>query len=172
MQSKSDGITLHPFRVISGNIDQWIEGFNFEISKSDILVLVDRNSIHGQRHLLSAVSHALRSISRGENRARIPSIEIIRWLSGSRQVSSALELTAPVNAGTVLLAVIVGEGVAFDNIPDPEIGKWSGCNISGLEPLDIKDTIFGGRSVIDKYGLTDNDDLELQILEMVAMSDL
>ena len=67
------------------------------------MLLLPADSVKGRLHAVSAVEHAERAFSRGENRARTREVEALLYLLGERQASAALEQAAP-GADNVLIA--------------------------------------------------------------------
>lgn len=172
MRSRNDPVIVHPFRVASGNIDDWIDDIRDHIQKDITIVIANARSVHGPEHLSFAIHHAFRAISRGNNRARDGSIEVLRWLSGSRQVSKALEATSPPCPGGGLIIALIGPDIVVP--PGIELKIWDGDRIKGLDPLDPESRpVWGGDSVKEVYGIEGSgDELRMAVLEMVAMCDL
>ncbi len=172
MRSRNDPVIVHPFRVRSGSIDDWIECIKDAILEDQTIVIASTRSVHGPEHLAFAIHHAFRAISRGNNRARDASIEVLRWLAGSRQVSKAIEATSPPGPGGDLIIALIGPDI--DVPPRIELKIWDGGPIEGLDPIDPEDhPIWGGDSVKELYGIeVSGDELRMAILEMVAMCDL
>jgi tRNA threonylcarbamoyladenosine modification (KEOPS) complex Cgi121 subunit len=178
MRSSSEIVRVYPFIVESGKMENWLESISDILQDDDIAVLATRDAVYNSTHVASAFLHASRAIDRNKARARDPSIEILRWLTGSRQVQRALDLSGSPKAGSVIL-LMVAEGSYFgnmsSNLPTVLEEKWNGPGIEGLKTLDPEsENVFGGNNTAELLGIIVNDryDMELAVLEMVALTDL
>jgi tRNA threonylcarbamoyladenosine modification (KEOPS) complex Cgi121 subunit len=98
-------ITIYLFRVQNGLDAKAIDNILGSFEPGGPVVLVDRDSVFGPLHLSSSVMMASRSLIDGSGRARDPSIEILRWISGTHQVSKAIETAGAGKETRTLLAV-------------------------------------------------------------------
>jgi len=172
-------VEVIPFRIIPGTMEKRLREISDLVDKERLWVLVDADSLFGPSHLVSAISHAMRAIHRGENRARDPSIELLRWLVGARQVSEAIRLTAPPDDEGRALLVIISKSLMKDPCdPDTlkiDIVSWTRRSIKGLEPSEGSDDVWGGVKACTRLGIAaplDERRAELAVLERVALCDL
>lgn len=49
-------------------------------------------AVHGEEHLASALLHALRAGAEGRSRTRDPALDVLRFLTGERQIRSAIRM--------------------------------------------------------------------------------
>ncbi len=100
-------------------------------------VLLDGDSIFGPAHLAAGFMNAGRSIREGRCRAKQPSMEVLRFLGGSRQVSRGAKRVSPgKGAGSVLLAVAPSGWPAQEGptpLPEIDVRDWDGPEVPGLE---------------------------------------
>jgi hypothetical protein len=174
MRSRNENnlVTVYPFRIVSGSLYEWLDSIRALLPEMELPVITASDAVHGPMHLSSAVYHALKARSRGTNRARELSIEVLRWMTGSRQVSAALDLSAPKGIGSMILVAVIEP---LPEMAPPEILPilWERGNIEGLEPVDPAGTeIWAGDKVVDHYGIGEGKDPAKAILEMVAVCDL
>jgi hypothetical protein len=151
------------------------------LSKGDrAQVVMDRDSVFGPSHLASAFMHAARSLLAGRSRARDPSMEVLRWLSGSHQLVEGLERASPgPDTEHILICTApkgwpkVGDGSV---LPAVEVIGGGPKDIKGLEPVPEGSMVpWGGAKAARLLGgeFKGNEmDLEMAILELVAFTDL
>ena len=144
-------------------------------------VLLDGDSIFGPAHLAAGFMNAGRSIREGRCRAKQPSMEVLRFLGGSRQVSGGAKRVSPgKRAGRVLLAVAPSGWPAQEGptpLPEIDVRDWDGPEVPGLEGrvVDEPSEIWGGAKAARVFGLKAGisiEEMEAAIIEMVATADL
>jgi len=176
----SRGIIVHLFRADNGLDDSSIPEVLDMIRSGGPVVLLNRDSVFSDLHLSSAVMQAARSMIAGSGRARDPSIEVLRWVSGSHQVSRAIEMAGAGKRTRFLLAVCLpGKWPSGDDAHDllPVLAhRWEGELPDGLSDPG-NEPVFGGRVALNRLGLVDPgniDDVEAEklILEAVCFSSL
>jgi len=113
--------------------------------------LISANVIRGVHHLAAALVHTARGLDDGSAKARDRGIELMRWLSGERQIRKALD-TAGLRPGL--------EGawlIKFDEADDQllpqilDLTAWS-------ELEDNRISSAEGLALLEKTALTDWDD--------------
>ncbi|MGA1872981.1 MAG: hypothetical protein ACMUHY_04855 [Thermoplasmatota archaeon] len=142
-------------------------------------VLIDIDSVYSPLHLSSGLMHAARAIYNDEARAREPSIEVLRWLSGSHQVSQGIDISGPSQVTGRLLAVILPDDwpAREDTVSLPEIREetWEGEQIEGLGPVDPPFR-YGEGEALKKLGIDIKDgsidEEERAVLENLCLTDL
>jgi len=151
------------------------------LGKGQVRVIIDRDSVHGPSHLSSAFMHAARAILSGRSRARDPSMEVLRWLSGSHQLVEGLKKASPgPNSRSILICTapddwpMEGDGSVLPLIKVVEGGP---VGITGLVPIpsgsDVQ--VWGGMkaSKLLEVGSDGTEEqLEMALLELVAFTDL
>lgn len=176
--SKNDNAILIPvfrFKTVSGSFPDWLDSIGNAVDDETIIVLAPEDLIHGVEHLSSAIEHARRSISSGRSRARDPSIEVLRYLTGQRQVSRAIEVTRMDDPGHLIFAILIPAAALYDcgNDSEVRIMSWTGDPLPTL--WDDHAGTWGGEKVRSRLGISNRvKDIELReaVLEMVAMTDL
>jgi hypothetical protein len=142
-------------------------------------VLIDRGSAVSELHIRSAFMHAARSVLAGRCRARDPSMEVLRYVAGSRQVGEGVSLAGPSEASTVIVMASAPRGWPSegDGSSLPEVRHLGPEAImadpSYLEPMEGPDH-WGGREAAERVlsGEGSGPDPEMAVLEKVAMADL
>ena len=174
--SSKQTLFLDQFMADSGSVGDWLKIIPVEEDQGPILIFPSR-SVYSPTHLISAVTKAWRSVFRKENRAKDASIEVLRWLSGSRQVSTALDI----------MRIDPPETVMFARLP-AEFGKTDpeGMELSisreliefstdiGLERIN-GELLWAGpdiRSIYPHLSEDEEEILEWSVLEMVALTEL
>ncbi len=186
MRSRSDPglpgqiVSVHPFRLISGDLNSWLNAVSEILKEDPIFVIASSSFIHGPNHISSAFYHASKAWIDRTARANVQSIEVLRWLTGSKQVHKALEVSAHGEPGSYLLLMTIPKE-AFDtrsppSYPEVIVERWGGPRIEGLEPLDPDDPmVWGGPDIRNVLGIEnriEEEYLELAVLEKVASTDL
>ncbi len=149
-----------------------------------VVTIFDRRAVLGPRHLASGYLNAARAMIDGKARARVASLEVLRWVAGSHQVGEALQRVGPGGETTDILIAIAPHDwparidrneypifvrseapidVGFDDIVD-ETGS--------LDPER-----FGSSEAPSRIGITlnegaDDNEIELAVLEWVATTEL
>jgi tRNA threonylcarbamoyladenosine modification (KEOPS) complex Cgi121 subunit len=72
------------------------------------LQLVRPEAVASARHVASAVEHALRARRDARDRANSLGLEVLRYLTGERQIARALELAGLLPGNTRAVAIAVG----------------------------------------------------------------
>ncbi len=176
MRSRNDPpkITVHPFTVESGNLRSWLDQLDDMIDEDSLIVITSSDPVYGPSHVSSAFHHAFRAIGNGTARAKDPSIEVLRWLTGSRQVSRALKISEMKEDSTLL--VMITKPTDSDGLLEVNPDRWDNEEIQGLIPVDPEEKdIWGGsrsRSVLAIGPEVPERELELAVLEKVAFTDL
>ncbi len=151
------------------------------LGKGPVRVIIDRDSVHGPNHLASAFMHAARAILTGRSRARDPSMEVLRWLSGSHQLVEGLKRSSP-GPGTDFILICKapddwpkeGDGSVLPTIRVIEGGP---AGIKGLAVITtVPDAnVWGGQKASRLLGGGFNgseEQLEMALMELVAFTDL
>lgn len=146
------------------------------------LVMMDRDKVCSPLHLSSAIMHAARSILTGRSRAKAPSMEVLRYLAGSRQVGEGASVVGPGPDTEFVLVAILPEGwpSAGDGDGPPTIIVGAPLGIlsgSRIETVDVSNgtSLWGGEGAARRLlgsDIPDQAALEMAILERVAMADL
>lgn len=140
------------------------------------VTILDRDSVFSNLHMASAIMHAARSMIRGEARARAQPLEIIRWLTGSHQVSKGLEIAGPCESTSHILVVRIPKDWPqksdMSELPHIKEEVWKGDIIEGLSPIAAPFEL-GGETAFEKMGLllTDGsspEEMEKSVLEAVC----
>ena len=173
-------VQVYPFETeaeLSGkDIQRIIDGSEV----TGLPVLMDLDAIFSRLHLSSGILHAARSLLNNEARAREPSIEVLRWLSGSHQVSRGIRSVGP-GPGTkrLLIAVLPSDWPIKEDVSDlPHITevRWIGADMDPLRPLAVP-VQYGKDKALRKLGLdpdafNDSQEKEKAVLEMVCLPGL
>jgi len=174
MQRKNDHadpIIIDQFRAGSLRVDDWLKDIS-DNGTDRFHVIVPSRCVFSSTHILAAVMKASRAFLRKENKARDRSIEVLRWLSGSRQVSTALEILK-IEPPEDIFIVSIPVDMSADE-PEIEQGRIEISSNLGLDRLE-GDLLWGGDDVRSVYSsLKDivDAELELAVLEMVALTEL
>lgn len=138
--------------------------------------LMDPEMIYGEKHIMSAVEHAVRAFKDKRNTSNSLAMEILLYASGKTQVKEAIKFMGLKKGGSALL-VCVGK-TSLENAKGP-IPK----NIEGLvAQLDLhvdNSLLEGKKATLKKFGIT-NAEIETVdksmyqdlILERVALVDV
>jgi tRNA threonylcarbamoyladenosine modification (KEOPS) complex Cgi121 subunit len=144
-----------------------------------VCVLIDRDSAVSEMHLRSAFMHAARSILAGRSRAKDPSMEVLRYVAGSRQVGEGVTIAGPNEGTEVLIIAMAPSGWPVNGDGDPLTELIMG-DLSTIDHEEEMIEIVGGidhwggasaaRRILgaDPAGL----DPELAVLERIALADL
>jgi hypothetical protein len=168
-------ITIYLFRAEKGLDQEAIDHVLDTIGSPGPVVLVDRDSVFGPLHLSSAVMQAARSIVGGGGRARDPSIEVLRWISGTHQVSRAIESAGAGRETRYLLALCLPN--EWPNEDDPhtllptKLLPWMNEFPECLSDPDDQPA-FGGRGALRRLGIPDDgtfNDLEAEKLLLESL---
>ena len=73
------------------------------------IIAINADMVFGSVHLDSAVEHAARSFERGKNVARNLGVEIMRYASGERQISAAIDKMGAKPDTRRLVFLIIGD---------------------------------------------------------------
>lgn len=158
-----------------------VRGLLDSIGGDRVIVIIDRDMVFGPSHLSSGFMHAARAIVRGKSRARDPSIEVLRWLSGSHQLVDGTKRASPGKGTEHILICSAPEGwpKEEDGLAMPTIVREELFNIEldGCEtvPEWTQIPLWGGKrsSKLLPYDFQGTEkELEMAILEMVAFTDL
>ncbi|MGA1849042.1 MAG: KEOPS complex subunit Cgi121 [Thermoplasmatota archaeon] len=168
-------IVLYLFRAEKGLDPKEIDQVLDCVDSPGPVVLVDRDSVFGPLHLSSAVMQAARSIIDGSGRARDPSIEVLRWISGTHQVSKAIETAGAGKDTRSLLAVCLpGEWPSIDDarsLLDVVVHPWETDLPRRLS--DLGDELpYGGRRALKKLGIDLSDDVDDREAEMMVLESI
>lgn len=179
----SGTVKVHLLRVEGGFGLEFIDSIIGSFPEGSVIALIDRDSIYDSRHLGSSFMHAARALTSGEGRARDQSLEVIRWLTGSRQVGKAIEMAGP-RGDNVFIAAAAPEGWPeagdADGIPDIELAEpgsvvFSSDWIIYVDP-EIEGGLYGGNRALERLGIDVNDDVphsgSMGVLELVACTNL
>jgi hypothetical protein len=173
-------VLLHLFRIPNGYDRSMMDPIMNLFDAGRIVVLASRNSVFDEMHLSSAFMHAARSLIGGTARAREPSIEVLRWLSGSRQVNKALSISSPGKGEEYILAAVtlqewpIGEDAVSPPMIIHTLPRSYPTFMQPVDP-DSKTDWYGGTEVLSRMGLgsrSDPSEARKAILEAVALTDL
>ena len=135
-------------------------------------VIVDPVSLFDISHISFSLMHAARSLIRKQARARDPALEVIRWLAGTHQISSGMDMMCPSAGSRNILVVILPVDWPEDedgkNVNDLSL-KDTPPEIQGLDPVER--IPFGGLNALGGLGLEDTGSAELNrkmLLEHVS----
>ena len=127
--------------------------------------------IFGERHLISAIEHAKRSIDRKTNTTKSLEMEILLYASGERQLKLAIPKMG-VKKGTANIAFVF---IKDSKITDQMINEL----LKQLSLIQDDKVIEGDENTLKKFGITENetgtvtkDKYGNLILEKVAMVDI
>jgi KEOPS complex subunit Cgi121 len=134
----------------------------------------DAAAIYGEAHLISAVQHAVRSVSRDAATCNDLSMEILLYASGCRQIRDALDRVGIRDAPIILVAV-GSTGMAGSDGRANDIQKFIDEHSLTVDER----VVVGSSETIDRFFITreereaiDSSMYEDLILEQVAMVDL
>ena len=169
-------IEVYNFSIGKGSGGSIVEKVLSLMGENDSITILDTDSVFSHLHLASAVMHAARSILRGEARARAEPLEIIRWLTGSHQVSKGLDIAAPGESTADILVVKVPSdwpaGSDTTELPSITEKEWRGSLPDGWTvmrpPFDL-----GGVAALKRMGMTFDEgtsaeEMERSVLEAVC----
>ena len=127
----------------------------------------DARAVAGRSHLETAVDRATRAVDRGENIADDPSVEILLWAAGRRQIDQAIALG--VTTGEVPVAVVV-DG------PDAAAEEGAATAVRALlEPAETLGVCRDEARIRDYFAITDAEreatdaPLEALVVERVSL---
>jgi hypothetical protein len=174
-------IPLALFKIRKGFEKDFISGI-LDADRGHDLVIMDRDSVFSGLHLASSIMHSARSILTGRSRARAHSMEVLRYLAGSRQVGEGSIIAGPSNDTRYILIIGLPTDWPSENdgnsLPEFIPGDFSGLEGSpSVERIENYKEIcqWGGERSLSRildHGLNDGEDPELAILERVALADL
>ncbi|MCU0799625.1 MAG: hypothetical protein MUC62_08140 [Candidatus Thermoplasmatota archaeon] len=174
-------VTVQLIRCEVPFVEEMLGSLLEHMGKGAVRVIIDRDTVHGPSHLASAFMHAARAILSGRSRARDPSMEVLRWLSGSHQLVEGLKRASPGPDSHLILICTAphnwpmeGDGSFLPLIKVVEGGPFG---IKGLVPVspgpDVQ--VWGGRKASKLLYRSFNgseEQLEMALLELVAFTDL
>jgi KEOPS complex subunit Cgi121 len=171
---RDDQILLDRYRVVSGNVQDWLHQLSLSDDKRKF-VIVPINSVYSEIHLRMAIQQAWKSLKKGTNRANDPSIEVMRYLTGSRQVSRAIDLLEVKPGDNILLIGLpLNIGITEPPLDPPETMETEIEMIKGvhLERISVENDVSSTRVIYPQLKDIPDDELEMAVLEMVAMTDI
>jgi len=139
-------------------------------------VIIDRDSVYSSLHLSSAIMHAARSIASGRSRAKARSMEVLRYVAGSRQVGEGSAKAGPRPGTTHILVVDLPEGWPSEkdgtDLPEMKYVRQDGP--PSLEPMDEPDdgSLWGRELAIGVLGLSNTSEVAKAVLERIAPVDI
>jgi len=173
-------VLVYPFEAGADLSKKDIQTIIGRFDAEGLPVLMDLDSIFSRLHLASGIMHAARSLFRDEARARDPSIEVLRWLSGSHQVSQGISLVGP-GKGTerLLLAVLPPDWPMDEDVSDlPDVleKEWTGDEMGPLRALGVP-VRYGDDNALKALGLdpgafSEKEEKESAVLEIVCLPGL
>jgi len=155
------------------DVDKFLKQISIFAKDNNVVIQVfDANVIFGEKHLISAVEHAVRAIDRKTNTTNSLEMEILLYVSGERQLKLAIPKIG-VKKGEVNIALIFfNKTRRFSDILIEEF----------LEQLSLvrDDKVLDGNiETLKKFGLNENEIKTVTkakygdlILEKVAMVDV
>ena len=155
------------------DVDKFLKQISIFAKDNNVVIQVfDANVIFGEKHLISAVEHAVRAIDRKTNTTNSLEMEILLYASGERQLKLAIPKIG-VKKGEVNIALIFfNKTRRFSDILIEEF----------LEQLSLvrDDKVLDGNiETLKKFGLNENEIKTVTkakygdlILEKVAMVDV
>ena len=126
----------------------------------------DARYVAGKRHLESAVEHANRSMTRGENVADDRAVEILCYAAGRRQIEQALEMGVDEGTTPVLVVVDGRDEAAVAERVEPIVGSAEAFGLS--DPKRIA-TFF---AVTEREREATDASLQSLVCERVALLDV
>ncbi|MGA1819455.1 MAG: hypothetical protein ACMUHU_00445 [Thermoplasmatota archaeon] len=173
-------VLVYPFETGADLSRKDIQRIIGRLGTDGLPVLMDLDAIFGSIHLASGIMHAARAIFNDEARAREPSIEVLRWLSGSHQVLQGILSVGP-GSGTrrLLLSVLPSDWPAKEDasvLPDIAEIEWKGVELPQLRPLGVPFN-YGEDSALRALGLdpesfSGHEEKERAVLEVVCLPGL
>lgn len=165
-------VEIFLFSVNAGCSGQVVQEILSEMGENGNVTVIDRDSVFNSLHLASAIMHAARSIIRKEARARAEPLEIIRWLTGSHQVSRSMEIAGPGERTDHILVVRVPSGWPISDDVEklsPITEKvWTGAPLKGLVPVNAPFEL-GGEAACERMGLILDTDMSWEEKEKAVL---
>ena len=158
------------------NVDSFLKKIeNFEKDHNIVIQVFNADLIFGEKHILSAAEHAVRSVKRKTNTTKSLGMEILLYASGDRQLKLAIPkmgVKKGKNSVAFVLVNRIGEDVEISNNLITKL----------LDDLSLKrndEVLEGNRDTLKKFGINDEevetvtkDKYGNLILEKVAMVDI
>lgn len=143
------------------------------------LLIVDRDAVASEIHLRSSIMQAARSIVEGRSRARDRNMEVLRYLSGSRQVGEGVKWSGPGTDTEFIIAISLPEDWPSEEdareLPDIVTCQGIGLADPRMAPMEgvSLGSIWGGTGSKKFLMIAEGSDDErhLAILERTAMAD-
>jgi len=146
---------------------------SFAQSHKIIIQTFDADLIYGERHLISAVEHAVRAINQKKNTTNSLEMEILLYASGERQIKLAIPKMGVKKGNSNIVFVLIKDAKA--KISDKMIDE-----LLELLSLNRDDKVVDGdEGTLKKFGISENEMKTVTkakygdlILEKVAMVDI
>lgn len=141
----------------------------------------DATLVAGETHLKSAVTHANRSMARGENVATDRAVEILCYAAGTRQIDEALAIGVDAGLSPTVVVVDGGTlGVPSEAAPRDDPGDEAAAAAAVKTLLAPEKTLEKGEeaAIIDLFDIGPAErrataaSLELLVRERVALLDV
>ncbi|MBN1389603.1 MAG: hypothetical protein JXA22_03065 [Candidatus Thermoplasmatota archaeon] len=164
---------VHPFGTLGKLEPGSLRSILGSLDIKGIPVMIDLDTIFSRLHLSLSIMQAARSLQYNEARAREPSIEVLRWISGSHQVSRGMEMAGPGRSTERLLILVLPADWPSEpdtiGLPDINEKEWSGCHPSCIDPLKLP-VQYGREKALGRLGLDERrysglEEMEKAVLE-------
>lgn len=173
-------ISVHLLTLDEGFDRGKMEGILNIFPKDRIVSIISPRAVYDWFHLIAAYVHAGRNISSGRSRTRDPALEVLRSLSGSRQLGEGLKIASPSRGEKRIIVSLAPKDWPrmYDprdppGIDHPFIGETpQGMGSVGLEDIDPQ---LGGLEALRILGIPaagDPEENRMRVLEKVALTDL
>ncbi len=159
------------------NVDSFLKNIeSFEKDHDVVIQAFNANLIFGEKHLISAVEHAIRAIKRKTNTTKSLGMEILLYASGERQLKLAIpKMGVKKGKNSVAFTLVNRIGENDVKISDNLITEL----LKGLSLKRNDKVLEGSSKTLKKFGISDDevgtvtkDKYGNIILEKVAMVDI
>lgn len=159
------------------NVDNFLKKVgDFAQHHKIIIQTFNADLIYGERHIISAVEHAVRAMDQKTNTTKSLEMEILLYASGERQLKLAIPKMGVKKGKLNIVFVLINDTKnTKGSIPDKTINE-----LIELFSLDRDDEVIeGDESTLRKFGINENQMKTVTkakygdlILEKVAMVDI
>ena len=156
------------------NVDDFLEKINIFAKENNVIIQTfDADLVFGKNHILSAVEHAVRAISRKTNTTNSLEKEILLYASGERQIKLAISKVGVKLKNEKIVFV-------FINNVKKNASKYIIKNFLDMLSLVRDDNVIkGDEETLIRFGIKENEIKTVMkdkyadlILEKVAMVDI
>ena len=159
------------------NVDSFLEQIGSFAQKNNVVIQVfDADVIYGEKHLISAVEHAIRAMKRKTNTTNSLEMEILLYASGERQLKLAIPKMGVKQGESNVAFVFVNKMEDRDSkISD----KLTNEILKSLSLSRDDERLNGSEDTLRMFGVSENEIKTVTkakygdlILEKVAMVDI